>query len=273
VDVFALSDGTRAFYCAAAFRAAEELGVFAALPCDDATLAARLGVAPRRLQALLDVLRLEGLFTSSPRRPPGNVPAEGWGRLAEVIRTNRPLDAAAHLGEFHAHLAEAGADPARTLAERLVTLGPTLVDLGGGFGIYARAFAARGGAAIIVDREEVLARAPAADNVRFVAGDLFTADLPTASTALLCNVLHLYGEPDCARLVARAATIAPHVVVKDLDPRTPAGAYFSLNMALYTEAGRVHSHETIAAWLAEAGLTVETSSLGEHLLLIGSTHA
>jgi hypothetical protein len=56
------------------------------------------------------------------------------------------------------------------------------------------------------------------------------------------------------------------VFVKDLDPETPAGAWFSLNMALYTENGQVHPAADIVAWLG--GGSVE--KLGDHLVIRGA---
>jgi hypothetical protein len=53
------------------------------------------------------------------------------------------------------------------------------------------------------------------------------------------------------------------VVVKDLDRRTPAGVWFSLNMALFTERGEVHPVEKILGWLG--GGSVE--QLGDHVLV------
>ena len=84
---------------------------------------------------------------------------------------------------------------------------------------------------------------------------------------LLCNVLHLYGADDCARLCARALEAGRVVVVKDLDRRTPAGVWFALNMVLYTDAGDVHDASQIAAWL---GGGVVEPPLGDHMIVRGS---
>jgi hypothetical protein len=52
--------------------------------------------------------------------------------------------------------------------------------------------------------------------------------------------------------------------VKDFDPATVAGAWFSLNMALYTENGQVHAAEQIQEWLG--GGSVE--KMGDHLVCV-----
>src|SRR5207248_2089730 len=64
VDVFGAALEARGFLCDAAVAAGHELGVFEALasagPVSGDALAARLGVAGRRLRALLDVLAAIG---------------------------------------------------------------------------------------------------------------------------------------------------------------------------------------------------------------------
>ena len=286
-DVFerVVTDG-RDYLRAAAFAAAHELGVFAALaaPGSAESLAAALGVAPRRFRALLDVLVLEGALSPDARgyaavRVPERAPPparEGWGRLAEVIRDDQPLadagDAEA-LRRFHRHLVEAGADAARALAPFLD--GP-LLDLGGGAGGYTAAFldAHPGSTATLVDAAAVVALARAAlarfgGRARFVEGDARSAAFGDGfGTALLANVLHLHPPDFCERLVERAAAaLRPggRVVVKDLrldeDRRGPAtGVYFALNMALFTAGGDVHPPERLARWLEGAGLADVTVS-------------
>jgi len=87
---------------------------------------------------------------------------------------------------------------------------------------------------------------------------------------LLANLLHLFGPDDAKAIVRRAAgALAPggRVVIKDLllepDRRGPAsGVLFSLNMALFTERGRVHPRDALERFLLEAGLReVEARSL------------
>jgi len=241
VDVFDLSPENEVFFAAAARRALRELG--------------RRPPAGRRMAILREAL------AQAPEAPEVPVPDEGWGRLAEVIREDRPLALPAGSSAFHEHLDRAGAEPAARLADRLIGWGRTLVDLGGGLGTYSRAFVDRGGRALVIDRAEVIGRA--LPGVEVEAGDLFTVETSGFDLALLCNVLHLYGEEDCARLCARARRMARVVVVKDLDRRTPAGVWFSLNLALYTERGEAHPVERIVEWLG--GGRVET--MDDHVVV------
>ncbi|MSP62151.1 MAG: methyltransferase domain-containing protein [Myxococcales bacterium] len=295
-DVFSsVVSGAREQLSAAAATAAHQLGVWDALRASRggvlaaAKLAARLGLSPGKLCALLDVLALDGLlvrsgpsfapcFAIALAPPPPVAPADAeWGRLAEVIRTGRPLDPLtddAALRRFHHHLVTAGAAAAHELAGRLkaeLTDGE-LLDAGGGAGVYTAALldAAPTARATLADRPEVVALAAerlsrhlAGGRVRFAEGDLFEIALPSQiRVALLANLLHLHPPEACACLVARlAATLAPGglLVIKDLriEPDRggpPSGVLFSLNMALYTVAGEVHDRHRIGAWLLAAGL-------------------
>ncbi len=281
MDLFALTPAARGFYAAAACAAAHELGLFARLaaPRTAAELAAALEVAPRRLGALLDALCLEGVlrrvgpaFARGAVPPAPALPRDGWGRLAEVLRADRPLPAGP-LDGFHEHLATAGAAAARELAALLADRSGPLLDLGGGAGAYTVAWleARPHDRALLVDRAEVCALAAPrlagfGAHAATRAGDLFACDLGAGhGVTLLANVLHLYPADAGRALVARAAAaVAPGGAVAVVDlaiapdrSGPPAGVYFALNMALYTEAGTVHDAGTIASWLADAGLRPE----------------
>jgi SAM-dependent methyltransferase len=288
VDVFGAALEARAFLSDAAVAAGHELGVFEALarggPAALDAVASRIGVAAgHRLRALLDVLAALGAIRcerggreprfaapdAAPSRPA--VAGDGWGRLADVIRRDRPLpvepggDA---LRRLHHHLASAGAAAAGELVAGLGAA--SLLDLGAGAGAYSKAFleANPAGRATLVDTGDVLALAvewlgPLAARARRIPGDAAEVELGTGhGAALLANLLHLHSPEMCARLVAAAArAIAPGgvVAIKDLrvdDDRTGPieGLLFALNMAIYTEAGDVYSTAQLRAWLTEAGL-------------------
>ena len=273
MDVFSAAlDSGFAFLRDAAIAAAHELGLF------DAPAAARAESPSRRMRALLAVLDAIGAFDGPPPPCP-QVPREGWGRLAEVIRTDRPLPLGPTSSpeptpsperttsppletRYQQHLLVASAPAARELVARLPAwLGRdprSLLDLGGGAGAYTAAFldaypAAR---ATLVDREDVIALAREAlarfgDRVTFVAGDARELIVGPHDVALLANVLHLHGPQACADLCAAAARAGELVVIKDLRPDTLQGRFFALGMAIYTDAGDVHATEDILVWLPE----------------------
>lgn len=246
----------------------------------DAVIAAAhdLAAAPapdgHRLRALLDVLAAYGVrLDALPPRP--DVPREGWGRIAEVIRSNTPLpvERGEALRRLHVHLATAGAEAAReTMA---LVRGTSLVDLGGGAGAYTQAFLDGDPArhATLVDVPDIIELARErldASRVAFVASDIVEAALGAHDIALLANVLHLHGPAMCARLVriaARSVERGGCVVLKDLrvdDGRMGPleGLLFALNMALYTDEGSVYETAQLGAWLVEAGLV----DVAEHRL-------
>ncbi|MEO8703449.1 MAG: methyltransferase [Kofleriaceae bacterium] len=281
-DVFGIV-GSEAFLCDAAIAAADQLALFAAAPQTVAELARSLGLArSHRLRALVDVLCAIGAAVREDDRirtirPPvvANPVTEGWGTLATVIRSDRPLvaDADPAMSRYHAHLVQAGADAARELVARLP--GTSLLDLGGGAGAYTAAFldADPVHRATLVDTARVLALAAEhlarfGDRVRFVAGDAREVAVDHHDVALLANVLHLHPPGACAELIANAARHAATVVVKDLavdeDRSGPlVGLMFALAMALYTDAGDLYSSSQIGSWLAAAGHV----AIAEHRLV------
>jgi hypothetical protein len=248
----------------AAIAAAHELGVFDARP----------ERPTRRMSALLRVIDALGALGDVRDEHPV-VAREGWGRLAEVIRADRPLSIdPVHEHAYQRHLLEASAPAARELADRLPAwLGRTprsLIDLGGGAGAYTAAFldAYPDATATLVDIPAVaeLAREHLArfgERVQVIAGDAREVaavprdvrgephPLGDHDVALLANVLHLHGPDTCRELCTAAARTGELVIVKDLDPATLQGAFFALGVAIYTDAGDVYSAREIGAWLVD----------------------
>ncbi len=236
----------------AAVEAARELGVFDGVRLET-----------RRFRRLMEVVEAAGALAAVPERV--EVTREGWGRLAEIIRRDEPVEVEAGTRRaYHEHLVREGDAAARELVARMGD-GP-LVDLGGGAGVYARAFVERaeGERATLIDEAEVvaLAREVVDERVRLMAGDAREVDEAAYGVALLSNVLHLHGETACRELCAAAArAVRPGgmVVVKEVrideDRRGPmAGVLFALNMAVYTRDGDVYEPSRIRGWLEAAGL-------------------
>lgn len=290
MDVFSAAlDAGGAFLRDAAIAAAHDLGWFASRPADPT----------RRMRALLAVLDALDVWRDPPPRP--SVPPDGWGRLADVLRSDRPLaiDPALET-RYQAHLLSASEPAARELVARVPAwLGReprSLIDLGGGAGAYTAAFleAWPHATATLVDRAEVVALARTelarfGARVTYVEGDARGLVTPRAGgelvvdrhdVALLANVLHLHGPAACAELCAVAARAGELVVVKDLRRDTLQGVLFALGMAIYTDEGDVHAAEDIRGWLpplvseyrlvaAEEGLVLAAVAPARELVLPG----
>ncbi|MGI5282051.1 methyltransferase family protein [Nonomuraea polychroma] len=284
-----------------AIRAARTLGLFDALAAGPLTtdeLASAVGAAPDGLDQLLGLLRATGYVEHHEGRH-ANTPAtaawlcstspvdygrilgmwqaiveEQWDGLAAAVRSGTPA------GGFYTWLAarpelssafhDLQRGLAEWLAEEVVSLVPlpegskSLLDLGGDHGVYAEAFcrAYPGLSGTIVDGA-VTERS--AGPLTWRTGDLLTADLPgEQDVTVLFNVLHGFGAPDAAALVAKAAgTLRAGgllVVLESLPEHrgTTAdlafGAGFSLNL-WHTQGGALYPAETIRGWLEAAGCT------------------
>ncbi len=278
----------------AAIAAADELGWFELLAVRGHTqeeLAAGSGITrgPHRVDALIRALisigalvRDDDVLSLGEVPPRTAVVREGWGLLADVMRSDLPVPLPADPSQYHHHLVRAGADAAREVAPRIAA--STVLDLGGGAGAYAAAVldAQPATTVTLVDLPDilVLARdhlARFGDRVRFVGGDARHAPLGEGhGVALLANVLHLHGPSACVELCAAAArAVAPggRVVIVEIDADSPEGVWFALDMALYTECGDVHGTRALCGWLAAAGLveiTVERlAAAPETIVVVG----
>lgn len=272
-DVLASS---RSALLSAATTAAAELGLFLHLN-DGATapdLARRCGfVHNHRLDALLGLLVAEqvigehtGCFYAGEVPETGPSIGDGWGRLAELIRTDTCLEVPLAPGH-HQYLAVL----ARELGPQVFAGfedAASLIDVGGGIGGYSLAFTQTSAhrTARLIELPEVaaLAEVHLADEPRVAIcpGNFFdvVGEMAPAHIVLLANVVHLYGPAEAARFVRLAAgLVAPggHLVVKELVAEAGlAAAYFAVNMAVYTPAGRVYSAGQLAHWCKAASLSV-----------------
>lgn len=272
--------------------AAHELGVFGREGTVE-EIARAMGVGEQKLRVLVEVLVAMGAMIERDGRVSAGVVPErvevvrsGWGRLAEVIRTGRPVELEGTARAYHEHLVRAGAEAARELAAGMGD-GP-LIDLGGGAGAYTRAFLDGGAArrATLVDEEEVVAMAREVlagfgERVTFVVGDARDIGEGTYGVAALVNVLHLHPPEVCRALCAaavRAVRPGGRVIVKDVrvddGRRGPIdGLMFALNMVVYTAGGDVYEVGAVKRWMEEAGL-VDVAEHGleaapESVVLVG----
>lgn len=270
-------DALRPFLVAAA----HELGVVGAVENRDDP---RLLWTNRRLAVFIAALQSEGLLSANnghwqwhgPACPPA-VASGGWGDLAQVIRADIPvatdradLPGSAHIGAFQDFLAAIGAPAAAEMAEFAQTLAlpaGDIVDLGAGLGTYGRAAARRTDRRVVlVDRAEVIhLMAERTENVRTITADLTAADAAWGvdhSLCILANVVHLYSADHVADILHKAVaslTTGGWILLKDLAIDDDSlsgrlGVLFSLNMAIYTQAGRVHPAAELAEIMTDLGL-------------------
>ena len=297
-----------AFYGSAVLFAALELDAFTAIreaeePTAEA-LAAKLGADARGLRLLLDGAVAVGLLTKAEGRyalteasaatlvrgAPHDLTRAiaynrdvypAWGRLAQLVRTGRPVEAPAlHLGEdaertrrFALAMHGRALGIGRAIVPMLgLPKGAKVLDLAGGPGTYALLMA-RQDPTLTCDTVDLPAiaevakeiTAPCAGRVRCHAGDYRRDTWPAASydAVTLFGCLHQESPESIVDILRRAAdALRPGGTVYVLDLMTgpdhttpPFSALFAINMALTTENGWVFSDAELRGWMEAAGLT------------------
>lgn len=298
-----------AYYGSAVLFAALEIDVFTAIRqagggVDVASLAGRMGVDARGLRLLLDACVAVGLLAKAGDRY-DNTPAAGaalvtgaphdltravrynrdvypaWGRLAELARTGRPVEAPEiHLGEdegrtrrfvlaMHGRALGIG----RSVVPLLELNGCTrLLDLAGGPGTFAvlLAQANPGLSCVTVDlpavsavAAELVREAGLSERVVCRPGDYHTDtyEAEAFDVVTVFGALHQESPGQIVAILKRAyAALRPGGRIFVLDMMTdgthtrPAfSALFAVNMALTTENGWVFSDDELNGWLGAAG--------------------
>ena len=299
-------DLASAYYGSAVLFAAIDLGVFAEIAAAGAD-----GVVPteRGRRLLFNACVAEGLlekrgeaFFNTPAAAAALVPGgaadltkairynrdvyPAWGRLADFVRTNAPVERP----EIHL-----GADAARTrtfadsmfgramgigrgvvpmIAGEIAALAekPRLLDLAGGPGAYAILLAqAVAGlrvttvdlAAIAAVAREYVGKFALTERIECRAGDYHgdIGEKGAYDAVTIFGALHQESPTDIVAILRRAhAALRPGGKVFVLDLMTDAthaapkfSALFALNMALTTANGWVFSDAELKGWLAEAG--------------------
>jgi len=285
--------------------AASRLGVFNVLgeellPARE--IARRCGTHPRSTRLLLNACVALGFLRQESNRC-GNTP-EGlqllvrgkptyvgdginhsdwlwrtWGRLAQAVRTNKPVIAPADPGEgpsIHRDFILAMHDRAmhtgEALAEALDLTGRRqLFDAGGGPGTYS-CFLARKYPelrCIVFDlppaipiAEETIASFGLRDQVITRAGDYFRDDFGRGNDVVLLSAVVHSMPPRRAKELLRKAhdslvsggLVVVHENLIASSKTSPTSAVlFSLNMLVNTGHGRSYSGREIMAWMRETG--------------------
>lgn len=307
--------------------AAAELDVFTALgdgPRTAADVAAACRAKPEPMRLLLDACTADGLLAGEGDRY-RNTPAvdaylvrgrpayianglkfaedlyPAWGRLAELVRTGKPMVAPeSFLGEdkektraFVYAMHERAKGMSAVLPHGADFSGRRrLLDVGGGPGTYSMALIQKtpGLTAAILDRpgvlevtREIVAQHGYSDRIDLLPGDYLTSSFGTGyDAALLSGMMHRETPASCRLLLRKACdALDPGglVVVSDVffdDDRKNSprfATYFALNMMLMSDEGSAHAKTEMAAWMKDVGFTdIHTRDLpppNPHTLVVG----
>jgi ubiquinone/menaquinone biosynthesis C-methylase UbiE len=308
-DPSRIVDLASAFYGSCILFTASDLGVFSCLAqkgqSEAEGVAAALHLDAHGTRLLLDacvavgLLAKEGLaYRNAPDTAlflvpgaPGDLSQairynrdvySAWGRLADLVRTGKPVERPAlHLG----------ADASRTrtfvmsMHGRALGIGRAVVpqldlkdrkkllDIGGGPGTYSTLIAQAnpGISCTVLDLPDVAAIAAElieqqhmSARVKTLAGDYRTTAFPAGNDAVIIfGALH-QESADSARDILRRAfdALMPGGIVYIMDMMTdqtrtaPAfSALFAVNMALTAEHGWVFSDAELRSWLEDAGFS------------------
>ena len=309
LSVQGIVDLASAFYGSAVLFAALENDVFTAVSgAADGLSAERLaqqtGADPRGLRLLLDACvavgllhKADGLYRNTPAASQALVSGSphdltravrynrdvypAWGRLSELVRTGRPVEAPeTHLGEdaertrrfvlaMHGRALGIG----RSVVPLLDLRGcGRLLDLAGGPGTYAALLAQAnpGLSCVTVDlpavssvAAELVREAGLSSCVECRSGDYHTDtyEAEAYDVVTIFGALHQESPEQIVAILRRAqAALRPGGRIFILDMMTDSShtqpafsALFAVNMALTTEHGWVFSDEELKGWLREAG--------------------
>jgi cyclopropane fatty-acyl-phospholipid synthase-like methyltransferase len=198
--------------------------------------------------------------------------------MGEIIAQDRPLipQRTALTGDalaYQRHLLAHSAPMAEEVCARWLPQSGRLLDVGSGLGAYARAYLSmrRDAQVTLCDVADVLETAREVWAGAAIADDQRVALLPGDARVdamgggynyvLAANLLHLYGPDEVRSLLQRArqelvddgALVLVDLWVDESRSGPLASLYFSLNMALYTESGRLHAVEELMDWMGQVG--------------------
>jgi SAM-dependent methyltransferase len=146
-----------------------------------------------------------------------------------------------------------------------------MLDLGGGIGTYAVSFCKRhpGLHGVVFDLSDVISlarrniqKANLQKRVSVAAGECLADDLPPGPFDLvfISNLLHIYNETDCKRIVKKAAAVLAKggiLVVHDYIfgiGDSVSVSLFDMTMLIGTPQGRCYEKADISRWLRAAGV-------------------
>ncbi|MFN2432528.1 MAG: methyltransferase [Gemmatimonadota bacterium] len=202
---------------------------------------------------------------------PWRAQLRGWLFLDDVLRTGEPLPED-RSREFRARLYRSldqkPAARVEALVERVLARAPgprsRVLDVGGGSGVLARAFLARGCAVTLLELPEVLRHVRDAfgldrlEGLTLVEGDL-RERLPEGpfEVILVADVLHALSPAEARALVRAAAAVSARgavlAIAEALLGRSRGAGLLGVAMLLATPEGRSYAEEEVGEWAAAAG--------------------
>ena len=304
------------FWVARTVMAAVELGVFDALKAPGLTeeeAATTLGLKGRPTRGLIDTCVSAGLIVRKDGRVQNSPAADrfltsdseyslrnyvlderwcwpAWGRLEEALRNDAPPlpqdEDGYHvfpeeflLDFLHGHSLSMGEKLANAVPLDDVT---RIVDIGGGSGAVSISLCRANPSlrAVVVDREEVLAkarqhieRAGLSDRIDTHAANFFVDALPEGcDAAVIANLLHDFSPEKAATILARVAEALPsggRLLVMETAPDDersgpPLAAVFTVAMIVNTEGGIAYTPAELREMIDKAGFDVDgIVTLGE----------
>lgn len=270
-----------------AYEAAASAGVLDELPGTAEEMAARRGLDARAVRVACDVLAewdvvdrgTDGRYTLGPDAPDDDLSAlyrhharsiRLWAaalddRLRGAPPPQREPPSADQRDRWYEALAAFARPAADAVVDACLQRFPAaqrVLDLGGGHGEHAQAFARRGLAATLQDREEAVDRARRRGlercGVELFVGDFFDRLAPGTFDIVFCAaVTDTYDGPRNMALYRQARSVlAPDggmAVLAFVRGRDPAVAMFAVQMLSVASGGDTHSEDDYRSWLEASG--------------------
>lgn len=155
-----------------------------------------------------------------------------------------------------------------------------LLDLGGGPGIYTKAFVNKGIQAVLYDMPEVIDyvssefKLKEIKNLTLKSGDFTRNDFEkefkgkSFDIVFIANICHIYSEEENRLLVKRVKKLLKPqgmIAIEDfVRGRSPMAEMFAVNMLANTEGGNTYTEAQYREWLETSGYgRIEVIDLGE----------
>jgi hypothetical protein len=205
---------------------------------------------------------------------------EPWGRLDDVLRTGESgaqhafgtdvfswFQAQENRSEweiFNAAMTSYSMSTADAVAACVdFSMFKSIIDVGGGHGFLLKTILATvpDATGTVYDLPGVIADAPPADRIEFVAGDFFKAVPAGGDCYVLKHIIHDWSDTQCVSIlsnVARALAANGRVfVVEAVLPESPdahPAKFMDVNMLAMTEGGCERTEQEYATLFRKAGL-------------------